>query len=265
MKTSTWLATNSPDPAVDRAARRVLESTGRISFDDDPASLSRTRTAIRGAQIDDRRAAPLIREFGLFARIVRAFSIEPLTSVEFLDSTVVHPLGADVKRTAELAFGTAARTARRNVAILDDGALRDAARDAARDYPQIFVHEFPAGEWGPLVERGAEEIEVVIAASDLGVAHVMGGAAVAPDELRGEVAIFGPALGDAIDPGAALECPYALVLAGAQLLEFLGEGPVGDRLVKAVKRAVAEGVLPRRLGGTATIDEMTEAVLGVMK
>ncbi len=242
MRTATWMGTG----AVDRAARRVLEATGRLAFDDDPGSLPRTKVAMRGVGLH-------ACEFNLFARIVHGFTVEPLTSVEFLDSTIVHPLGTDFKRTADLAFGYAARTARRNVAILDDGSLRAAGRDTARDYPQIFVHELPLADWSALVQCGAEEIEVVLAMSDLGIATVMG-AVVAPGERRGDVAIFEAALPN-------IECPYALILAGAQLLEFIGEGPTGDRVVKAVKRAVANGAV----SGKATIDEMADAVTALLR
>ena len=54
--------------------------------------------------------------------------------------------------------------------------------------------------------------------------------------------------------------PVATFWTAAQMLEHLGERDAAARLMRAVETVTAEGVLTPDVGGTATTQEVTEAV-----
>ena len=53
----------------------------------------------------------------------------------------------------------------------------------------------------------------------------------------------------------------ALLLAACQMLDHLGEADASDRLMKAVERVTAAGILTPDVGGTAKTKDVTDAVV----
>jgi tartrate dehydrogenase/decarboxylase/D-malate dehydrogenase len=100
--------------------------------------------------------------------------------------------------------------------------------------------------------------------SDLAAA-LAGSLGVAPtgnvDPERRYPSMFEPIHGSAFDiAGKGIANPVATFWTAAQMLEHLGEPEAATRLMAAVERVTAAGVLTPDLGGRATTREVTEAV-----
>jgi len=73
--------------------------------------------------------------------------------------------------------------------------------------------------------------------------------------------MFEPIHGSAFDiTGKGIANPVATFWTGAQMLEHLGEPDAAARLMAAVERVTEAGVLTPDLGGTATTQQVTDAV-----
>jgi isocitrate/isopropylmalate dehydrogenase len=55
--------------------------------------------------------------------------------------------------------------------------------------------------------------------------------------------------------------PSGAIWAGAMLLEHAGYPEAGERVLEALEGTLASGTRTRDLGGSATTEEMTEAVI----
>jgi 3-isopropylmalate dehydrogenase len=110
--------------------------------------------------------------------------------------------------------------------------------------------------------------------SDLG-AGLMGGLGMAPSaDIGDENAVFQPCHGSAPDiAGQGVANPFAMLLSGAMMLDWLGTKHNNSAMVRdakslerAVDRVVADGVATTRdLGGTATTKEAAAAVLNALR
>jgi 3-isopropylmalate dehydrogenase len=105
--------------------------------------------------------------------------------------------------------------------------------------------------------------------SDLG-AGIMGGLGIAPSaDIGDDNAVFQPCHGSAPDiAGKGVANPFAMILSGTMMLDWLAErhdmpalAEAAKRLDDAVWQVVSDGTaLTRDLGGTATTQEAAEAV-----
>jgi 3-isopropylmalate dehydrogenase len=110
--------------------------------------------------------------------------------------------------------------------------------------------------------------------SDLG-AGLMGGLGLAPSADIGENhAVFQPCHGSAPDiAGQGVANPFAMILSGAMMLDWLGHRhglpemvEDGRRLSQAVDRAISDGrALTRDLGGSATTGEAAQSVASALR
>ena len=74
--------------------------------------------------------------------------------------------------------------------------------------------------------------------------------------------MFEPIHGSAFDiTGKGIANPVATFWTGAQMLEHLGEKDAAMRLMAAVEKVCAAGVLTPDVGGKATTKEVTDAVI----
>ena len=114
-----------------------------------------------------------------------------------------------------------------------------------------------------------EKFDVIVAPnlagdvlSDL-AAGLVGGLGLLPSANVGsDNGIFEPVHGCAPDiAGQGIANPSAAFLSGAMLLEFLGHERAADRVRSATEATLAEGPHTPDLGGEATTDDVTEAVL----
>jgi tartrate dehydrogenase/decarboxylase/D-malate dehydrogenase len=74
--------------------------------------------------------------------------------------------------------------------------------------------------------------------------------------------LFEPIHGSAPDiAGEGVANPSGAIWAGAMLLEHAGYPEAGERVLEALEGTLASGTRTRDLGGSATTEEMTEAII----
>ena len=78
--------------------------------------------------------------------------------------------------------------------------------------------------------------------------------------------MFEPIHGSAFDiTGKGIANPVATFWTGAQMLEHLGEKDAAQRLMRAIKRVTAAGILTPDVGGTATTKQVTDAMVDAIQ
>jgi tartrate dehydrogenase/decarboxylase / D-malate dehydrogenase len=82
------------------------------------------------------------------------------------------------------------------------------------------------------------------------------------DPQRRFPSMFEPIHGSAFDiTGKGIANPVASFWTAVQMLDHLGEAPAAARLMRAVEQVTGEGILTPDVGGKATTEEVTEAVI----
>ena len=144
--------------------------------------------------------------------------------------------------------------------------------EVAREYPDITTESVLVDAACMDLVRRPERFDVVVASNLFGdiltdvSAVVAGSLGLAPsanlNPARTAPSMFEPVHGSAPDiAGRGLANPMATLLAGAMLLEFLGEAAAAARLEAGVLAVLAQGTpLTRDLGGTASTPEVCQAV-----
>jgi isocitrate dehydrogenase (NAD+) len=180
-------------------------------------------------------------------------------------------------RVARFAFEYARRHGRRrvtavhkaNIMKLADGLFLDCCRAVAAEYPDIrFDDRIIDNLCMQLVIR-PEDYDVLVLenlygdiVSDL-AAGLVGGLGVAPGANIGDdAAVFEAVHGSAPDiAGQGLANPTALIQSAILMLEHLGLDDAAARIRGALLAVFRSGVRTRDLGGTASTDEFTSAVV----
>jgi isocitrate dehydrogenase (NAD+) len=182
------------------------------------------------------------------------------------------------RRIARFAFEYARREKRKlvtaihkaNIMKLSDGLFLRCARKVAAQYRSIrYEEQIVDAACMRLVTKPAAFDVLLLEnlygdiVSDL-CAGLVGGLGVVPGANYGEKgAIFEAVHGTAPDiAGKNVANPIAAILSGAMLLDYLGHGRPAQRIRAAVGSMLRSGrVLTHDLGGKATTQEMTDAVL----
>lgn len=117
-----------------------------------------------------------------------------------------------------------------------------------------------------------ENFDVIVASNlfgdiltDLGGA-IMGSIGIAPaanlNIERQYPSMFEPVHGSAPDiAGQGIANPLGQIWTGKMMLDFLGYHEIGAKVLKALEATLAEGIKTGDLGGTATLRDVTDAVL----
>src|SRR5579871_4515836 len=147
----------------------------------------------------------------------------------------------------------------------------------SHDYPDVTWDKELVDAMTMRMVRRPQTIDTVVATnlhadilSDLAAA-LAGSLGIAPtgnvDPERRGPSMFEPIHGSAFDiTGKGIANPVASFWTGAMLLEHLGEKPAAELLMRAVEQVTASGrALPRDLGGTASCDQVTEAVIAAIQ
>ena len=184
-------------------------------------------------------------------------------------------------RIARFAFAYAARNGRRSVTAVhkanilkgSDGLFLDCARWVAADYPGIEYREriVDAACLDLVLDPSRHDVllcpnlygDII---SDL-AAGLVGGLGLVPAANLGDgVGVFEAAHGSAPDiAGRGIANPTALILAGAMLLDHLGEGEAGRAIEAAVAQVYREGKCRTPdLGGASTTREFAGAVIAAL-
>ncbi len=153
---------------------------------------------------------------------------------------------------------------------LSDGLFLDAARAVAKDYPFTAVEYVGLDNLMMELALDPHQFDTIVLGnldgdlvSDL-CAGLVGGLGLVPGANIGEkFAVFEAVHGTAPDiAGQGIANPIALILSAELMLLHVGERDAAQRLRAAVEQLLMDGsVLTGDLGGTATTEQLTEALL----
>lgn len=146
------------------------------------------------------------------------------------------------------------------------------AAEVAREFPDVTWDKMLVDAMTVRMTLHPESLDTIVATnlhadilSDLAGA-LAGSLGVAPtaniDPERRFPSMFEPIHGSAFDiTGKGIANPVASFWTAAQMLEHLGEGEAATRLMIAVEKVCAEGIMTPDVGGTANTREVTQAVI----
>jgi len=172
-----------------------------------------------------------------------------------LSMKVISEMGS--RRIAKFAFEYARTYHRKkvtavhkaNIMKFSDGLFLSAAREVAKEYPDIEFEDRIVDNMSMQLVRKPHQFDVVVAPnlygdliSDL-CAGLIGGLGLAPGaNLSDEIAVFEATHGSAPKyAGLNKVNPMAMILSGVMMLRHLGEEKSAARLEKAVAEVIAEG------------------------
>jgi isocitrate dehydrogenase (NAD+) len=189
---------------------------------------------------------------------------------------------AGAERIVRYAFEYALKHKRRKVTLVhkanilkySQGLFLDTGRLVAREYEsRVEFDEKIVDAMAMSLVLHPERFDVIVTTNLFGdilsdeISGLVGGLGLAPGANIGlNGAIFEAVHGTAPDiAGKGVANPGALVLAGCMLLEHVGEGDRARRVRDALERTIREGkTVTRDLGGTASTDEFTDAVIAAL-
>jgi 3-isopropylmalate dehydrogenase len=188
-----------------------------------------------------------------------------------------------IERIARAAFELARRRRRKvtivhkaNVLQLSFGLFKRVCLEVAEAYPDVEVDDFHIDAMTVHLLRRASAFDVVVTENMLGdilsdmAGELAGSLGIAPSlNASDDRAMAQAAHGSAPDiAGKGLANPIAMILSAGMLLDWLGTRHDDPRALDAavrvedgVRAAVRGGVSTRDLGGTASTDEFTDAVV----
>jgi isocitrate dehydrogenase (NAD+) len=184
-------------------------------------------------------------------------------------------------RIARFAFEYAKRSGRKkihaihkaNIMKLSDGLFLKSIRVIAEKYKDIDYKEMIVDNACMQMVLDPQQFDMLLlpnlygdVMSDL-AAGLVGGLGVVPSgNIGDDCAMFEAVHGTAPDiAGKGLANPTALLMSGIMMLDHLGERPAARRVEAALHRVYREGKhATRDLGGKATTQEFTEAVISAL-
>jgi tartrate dehydrogenase/decarboxylase/D-malate dehydrogenase len=145
-------------------------------------------------------------------------------------------------------------------------------KEIGEDFPQMESSLMHVDALAARLVLKPEHFDVVVGSNLFGdilseiTAAVSGAIGIAPSaNLNPEgtfPSLFEPIHGSAPNiAGQGLANPSGAIWAGALLLEHFGYADVAESILNALEAAIASGTKTRDLGGAATTDEMSEAVI----
>jgi isocitrate dehydrogenase (NAD+) len=161
-----------------------------------------------------------------------------------------------------------------NILKMTSGLFLQVGREIAQSYPDIGFSDLIVDNTAMQLVRDPTRFDVIVTTNLFGdilsdlTAGLVGGLGLVPGANIGEdAAIFEAVHGTAPDiAGRGLANPTAVMLAGAMMLERMGQRDRGQRLEKAVRAAIAAGrELTPDLGGTGTTASFTARVLAALE
>ncbi len=165
---------------------------------------------------------------------------------------------------------------KRTVFKLTDGLFMRTVENVAEEYPDITLDDYQVDTFAMHLVMRPQRFDVILCTNLFGdilsdqAAGLVGGLGMAPGLNIGDTQAMAQAThGSAPDiAGKKLANPYAMIMSGQMLLEWLGARNQDGRMVAAARRitgaveqVLSEGkALTRDLGGSATTDEMGAAI-----
>jgi homoisocitrate dehydrogenase len=160
-----------------------------------------------------------------------------------------------------------------NVLSVSDGLFREAALAVAADYPDVAVEEQLVDSMLYRLIREPQRYDVVVAPNLYGdllsdaAAALVGGLGLAPSANVGDTFVLvEPVHGSAPDiAGKGIANPIGAILAAGMLLRHLGQDAAARCVEAAVHSVLAEGPHTPDLGGSATTEGVTQAVIDQLR
>lgn len=191
---------------------------------------------------------------------------------------------AGVTRIMRTAFEIAAARPRKLLTVVTKSNAQkhgmvfwdEIAAEVAAHYPSVTVEKELVDAMAARMVQRPRSIDAVVATnlhadilSDLAGA-LAGSIGVAPtanvDPSRRHPSMFEPIHGSAFDiMGKGVANPVATFWTAAMMLEHIGEAAAAQRLMAAVERVCADGVLTADVGGSANTAEVTAAVVAAIQ
>ena len=158
-----------------------------------------------------------------------------------------------------------------NILKYSQGIFLDVGREIAREYAgRVEFEEQIVDAMAMKLVLYPDRFDVIVTTNLFGdilsdlISGLVGGLGLAPGgNIGAHGAIFEAVHGTAPDiAGKGIANPGAVVLAACMLLDHLGDKPRAERIRNAFETTIRDGkVLTRDLGGTASTDEFTDAVI----
>ena len=162
-----------------------------------------------------------------------------------------------------------------NILKFSQGLFLDVGRMVAREYEgRVEFEERIIDAMAMHLVMRPEQFDVIVTTNLFGdilsdeISGLVGGLGLAPGANIGtNAAIFEAVHGTAPDiAGKGIANPGALVLAACMMLEHLGDADRATRIREAFESTIREGVvLTRDLGGSASTEEFTDAVIAKLR
>jgi len=185
---------------------------------------------------------------------------------------------AGSERIVRYAFDYAEKHGRKKVTLVHkanilkntSGLFLDVGRMVARQYSNIECNEVIVDAMAMNLVLHPERYDVIVTTNLFGdilsdlISGLVGGLGLAPGANIGlGGAIFEAVHGTAPDiAGKGIANPSALMLAACMMLDYLNDEPRALRIRKAIEDTIREGkTVTRDLGGTATTDQFTDAII----
>jgi 3-isopropylmalate dehydrogenase len=163
---------------------------------------------------------------------------------------------------------------------LSDGLFADECRKVAQEYPEIAMEEVIVDTFALKLAMKPQQFDVIVTTNIYGdiltdeAAGLVGGLGLAPGlNASDRYAMAQATHGSAPDiAGKGIANPYAMIMSGKMLLEWLGmkrsdpkATEAGQLIERAVERVIAEAkFLTPDLGGTASTGAMGDAIASAL-
>ena len=185
---------------------------------------------------------------------------------------------AGSERIIRYAFDYAEKHGRKKVTLVhkanilknSQGLFLDVGRMVAREFSSIEFQEVIVDAMAMNLVLKPERYDVIVTTNLFGdilsdlISGLVGGLGLAPGANIGlGGAIFEAVHGTAPDiAGKGIANPGALMLAACMMLDYLCDEPRAQRIRSAIEETIREGkTVTRDLGGTATTDQFTDAII----
>jgi isocitrate dehydrogenase (NAD+) len=241
------------------------------------ANVRPAHTIVKGGRYEDIDIV-LVRENteGLYVGIEHYIKIGSDVRAAAESTALITRVGSE--RIVRYAFEYAKKHGRKKVTLVhkanilkfSQGLFLDVGRAVAREYDSIEFTEMIVDATAMNLVLHPERFDVIVTTNLFGdilsdqISGLVGGLGLAPGANIGlGGAIFEAVHGTAPDlAGKGVANPGALILAACMMLEYLNEDARALRIRNALETTIREGTtVTRDLGGTATTDQFTDALI----
>ncbi len=160
-----------------------------------------------------------------------------------------------------------------NVLPLTSGLFLETVKGVATEYPDVECRDVIVDAAAMMLVRDPSSFDVLVSTNLFGdilsdlMAGLVGGLGLAPSANIGErYAIFEPVHGSAPDiAGKGIANPAATMITAAMMLDHLAETEAARRIDQAIDTVLRSGPVTGDLGGDATTQSFTDAVIAAYR